>query len=39
MKKTSTLWRTILAEIYGFEEIETFKADESASSTNLVDFG
>ena len=30
---------SILAEIYGFEEIETFKADESASSTNLVDFG
>lgn len=30
---------SILAEIYGFEEIETFKADEEASSTNMVDFG
>lgn len=29
----------VLAEIYGFEEIETFKADEQASSTNMVDFG
>ena len=29
----------VLAEIYGFEEIETFKVDEQASSTNMVDFG
>ena len=30
---------TLLANIFGFDVMETFKADEAANNSSLVDFG